>query len=291
LRLFITNRGLRIILLLTILGSGTGANLFSQDNRTLKVEESYNLPPVLSEISGMICIRDTVFAINDSGNGSFIYMLDASDFSRRATVYLRNIRNIDWEELCYFDGDLYIGDFGNNLGNRKDLAIYRLPLKNLFDHSPAPGKIQFNYAAQVSFKIMPGKHPWDCEAMVVNNEGIWLFSKNWKDRYTILYRINDEIMHYSATALDTLKIDFLVTGSFLDSESDELFLCGYTKKSTYLAVIRDYTKTGFSTDPEVYHIPELENMQVESVYVKDNYIYLASERTSRNQRIYKIIKP
>ena len=290
-RLLITDTGPRIALLLAILCGGTGSDIFSQDYRMLKVKKSYDLPSPLAEISGMVSIGDTVFAINDSGNGSFIYLLNASDFTLTATVRLGSIRNIDWEELSFFDGNLYIGDFGNNFGNRQDLAIYRLTLENLFDRSPSPGKIQFNYAAQVSFKPIPGKHPWDCEALVVTREGIWLFSKNWKDRNTILYRINDELKHYSVTAVDTLEIDFLVTGSFLDSESDELFFCGYLKKRTYLAIIRDYSYSGFSTEPEVYYIPEIENMQVESLFVKDNYIYLASEKASGRQKVYKLIKP
>ena len=39
-----------------------------------------------------------------------------------------NSKNKDWEDITKDNKFLYIGDFGNNLNNRKDLKIYKVPL-------------------------------------------------------------------------------------------------------------------------------------------------------------------
>ena len=38
---------------------------------------------------------------------------------------MSNIKNTDWEEISQDKDFIYIGDIGNNSGNRDDLKIYR----------------------------------------------------------------------------------------------------------------------------------------------------------------------
>jgi sugar lactone lactonase YvrE len=45
--------------------------------------------------------------------------------------------NIDWEDITKDkDGNLYVGDFGNNDNERKDLCIYKIDKKSLTTKVP-----------------------------------------------------------------------------------------------------------------------------------------------------------
>ena len=97
-----------------------------------RITQRIKLDRRLSEISGIDIWQDTlVVAVNDGGNLPVVYFLT---FEGKIVheVYLKNARNKDWEDLTIGKNDtLYIGDFGNNLGNRKDRAIYKLDLKRI----------------------------------------------------------------------------------------------------------------------------------------------------------------
>ena len=82
-----------------------------------------SFPADLNEISGIQFIQHSFWAINDGGNPARLYQIDT--FGNIVKTFKIPASNTDWEDICS-DGDsmLYIGDFGNNDNNRKDLAIY-----------------------------------------------------------------------------------------------------------------------------------------------------------------------
>ncbi|MFN4257285.1 MAG: hypothetical protein ACK4Q5_19975, partial [Saprospiraceae bacterium] len=85
------------------------------------------LPAALREVSGMVGpkndARDSLFLLNDSGNTPEIFRLNLA--TRQISSLQLPIQNRDWEDLAADpQGNLYIGDFGNNLNRRKDLRIY-----------------------------------------------------------------------------------------------------------------------------------------------------------------------
>ena len=250
-----------LIILLFISG-----HLKAQGINTLKVDSQLSISLLLGEISGMSFHEDDVYALNDGGNGS----------------------NKDWEELSIYNGNLYIGDLGNNSGTRRDLAIHRIKIDSLSESKPPVFTTWIEYLMQKEYKRAIHNHEWDCEAMVVTKDGIYCFSKNWKDLTTRLYRV-EEGKNNILSPIDSFNAGFLVTGAYYHSQGKSLYLCGYYKNDTYLLHFRNTDNVRFSEDYTKYIIPELRFTQVESIFVRGNYVYLASERTLKKQAIYRIL--
>lgn len=95
----------------------------------------------------------------------------------------------------------------------------------------------------------------------------------------------------SIEAIDSLNLKYLVTGAFYENKGGKLYLCGYEENNIYLTVIKVDENINFLGEYKSYILPELKNTQVESLYVKENVVYLASERTRYAQAIYKIVLP
>ena len=85
------------------------------------------LPNTLYEVSGieMKTNSDTIWMINDSGNTPRVYAVNIEGEIVR-TVKL-DAKNKDWEDLTFdSQGNLCIGNFGNNYSKRKNLAILKV---------------------------------------------------------------------------------------------------------------------------------------------------------------------
>ncbi|WP_243389575.1 hypothetical protein [Flavobacterium cyanobacteriorum] len=79
----------------------------------------------LSEVSGIEYTGNALWAIEDSGNKNILYRLsDAGEITAQIAIACKNK---DWEDITSdTEGNLYIGDFGNNDNDRDDLAIYKI---------------------------------------------------------------------------------------------------------------------------------------------------------------------
>lgn len=277
----------RSLFLIIVICLGTGHTSFSQDTRILPLESEIIISLLLGEISGMAYEGDDIYALNDGGNGPYIFQLDMHTGRTKERYRIDNIRNTDWEELALHNGYLYIGDFGNNMGKRRDLAIHMISIDSLDYADPPVSTTGIAYSQQKSFKRSRHDHRWDCEAMVVCNDGIYLFSKNWKSRVTEMYEVKEGEMNNLSPA-DSFDAGFLVTGAYYDSMHEGLYLCGYYDNETFLLHFRNAGTVRFTDDYRKYVVPGLKNTQVESVFRKGDYIYLASERTLKAQAIYRI---
>lgn len=261
--------------------------LHSQEARILKIDSYFFLSPLLAEISGMCHYDNNIYALNDGGNGAYIFKLDPLNGELKEKYRLRNLRNKDWEELSVYDGYLYIGDFGNNRGQRTDLAIYRVKIDSLHYSEPPFVITRMEYLRQEGKTMSKKENEWDCEAMTVTGGGIYCFSKNRKDMITRMYHLKENTHNY-LSPVGSFNAGFLVTGAYYHGDGNYLFLCGYHKKETYLLRFEVKDKPGFTGEYTRYVLPGLRNTQVESVFVKGDYLYLASEKTSVHQAIYRI---
>ncbi len=88
----------------------------------------------MSEASGLAISRNypgCIWSHNDSGNGSNIFLIDTATATIKVQVNLRNIPNVDWEDMAIGPGPregkwhLYLADTGDNLERRKSYSIYR----------------------------------------------------------------------------------------------------------------------------------------------------------------------
>src|SRR5690606_13775651 len=78
--------------------------------------------------SGMIFHKPTqnLWMLQDKGNPSELYVY-STERTFEKTITINNQKNTDWEDLSQdTQGNIYIGDFGNNKNERKDLRILKL---------------------------------------------------------------------------------------------------------------------------------------------------------------------
>jgi hypothetical protein len=92
-----------------------------------KNKKGIKLPSIIDESSGLAFYNDTLLIThNDSGDKPLLYF-----FTLRGklvhTLFIENALNEDWEDITSDNqGNIYIGDIGNNNNKRKDLKIYKI---------------------------------------------------------------------------------------------------------------------------------------------------------------------
>ena len=144
------------------------------------------LPSALSESSGIEVINNNLFVThNDGGDEPRLYFIDSSGVLQRE-VFVSNAKNTDWEDVTITaDGKVFVGNFGNNGHNRKDLVIYVLPdYKTWTSDTVQAEVIEFNYGDQSAYPPIANNRVFDCEALAFYNDSLYLFSKNWSSPFT-----------------------------------------------------------------------------------------------------------
>jgi hypothetical protein len=151
-----------------------------------------DLPKTLKEVSGVESARNSnlIWMINDGGNRSKLFAISKKGKIKRE-VYIKT-KNHDWEDLTSDEeGNIYIGDFGNNLSKRKNLKILKIKKKHLNKKSAEVVKIEFKYENQKKFPPKNKKLYFDAEAFFYFNKYIYIFTKSRvKNKYgkTFLYK-------------------------------------------------------------------------------------------------------
>jgi hypothetical protein len=164
-------------------------------------------------------------------------------------IKLENVVNTEWEEISQDSIYIYIGDFGNNSqGNRTDLHILRIEKKSFLLNKPVIDTISFSYSDQIDFSAQkPNSTDFDCEAFVVSQDSIYLFTKQWSQNKTSVYVLPKNPGNYIAQYKEILNVDGLITGATM-TPKNEIVLCGYTKNfQTFLYLVYDLKNFDFTT--------------------------------------------
>lgn len=204
-----TNRG-KFLLLTSLLVILTGCEKGSRDaqagrrSREARAEQkpktqpngNYGLPVKvgvledrsIDESSGIVASRTTpgmYWTHNDSGDGPFIYAFDNRG-RNRGVWRVTGARADDWEDMAAGPGPhpgtnyLYIGDIGDNSGNRSSIIVYRIPEPAITAASEGAGKksAQPTEAAEV-LRLRYPDGPHDSESLMVHpvSGKIYLVSK------------------------------------------------------------------------------------------------------------------
>ncbi|WP_257984554.1 hypothetical protein [Psychroflexus sp. MES1-P1E] len=161
------------------------------------VEEKFDLPIILSESSGAIFFNDKLIIHNDSGNENNLYELDTISGLVTRTVTVTNATNVDWEDIAQDETSIYIGDIGNNSGDRTDLKIYTLNKSDYLSSTNVTAEIiNFSYSDQIDFAPNPNNTEWDAEALIsFDVNSLILFTKNWVNGTTKAYSIPKTAEH------------------------------------------------------------------------------------------------
>lgn len=191
------------------------------DTVQLKIEKSLN------ESSGLVRINTQLWTHNDSGGEPILYAIDSTGKQITRSVTIAGVENNDWEEVTRDSTHVYIGNFGNNLGRRKNLEIYKVDIDALLlKENITPEIIKFSYPEQTEF---PGSynHNFDCEAFIVMNDSLYLFTKNWADKHCSIYRIPIDPGDYNAELISTFDTRGVITGATINQRTGDILLLGY----------------------------------------------------------------
>ena len=235
--------------------------------------EITRLSKKINETSGLEIIDGNFITLNDSGDDPALYTFNKSE-KNLSKILIKGAQNKDWESLALDDKYIYIGDIGNNKGNRKDLKIYLIDFDfKLID------SINFNYNNQSKFKKKK-KNKFDAEALVSFNDSLMIFSKNRKKLTTEGYALPKTPGSYSVKPKYSFDVDALITGGDYNSKLDLLALVGYSYsiKKQYLFLIDKFSyKTSKDSVFTKYEIP-ITNAQIEAIKIIDEKNYwLTSE--------------
>jgi hypothetical protein len=267
---------------------------------------SYNPPVVvdpindtLFESSGLQWVNGSLWSFNDRNGTPDLYRIDTASKAILQTVRLKGASNVDWEEVSYDGTYFYVGDFGNNLnGARTDLKIYKFPYSAIPGYRTNPkAAIDSNRIEVISFRYSDQPQPpvpgelnttkFDCEAMIVNDGKIHLFTKNWISDTSTHYVINSTSAgEYIATPVDTLVTGYLVTGATKAPGKDVIVLLGYLAEGLryhFMHLLYGYNGDKyFSGNKRKINLPPALDMgQAEGItFRNDHYGYISNERVT-----------
>lgn len=238
------------------------------------------LPDELRETSALVFVNDALFSLNDSGNAADLFHIDPES-GKILHQYGTGLQHTDWEALTTDGTSLYIGDFGNNTGNRKDLTVYKVHKDSLRNRNSDVGAVAvpFFYPEQQDFSSRNLRHNFDAEAMIFLNGSIHIFTKEWLSAGTTHYILNPEIDGLQpASKVESTVPGFMVTDAAYFNQ--KLYLLGYTKKAEVFLSVYDETDPGifFGRKPQKYYLGTAFGIgQAEGIAVREEGIYISSE--------------
>lgn len=258
-----------------------------------EVTVEFSLPKKLKEVSGIALSKDkkTIWAIEDQGNKNVIYGLDRVG-NQIADVLVENAENHDWEDITADNqGNIYIGDFGNNENDRRNLSILKVDLKDASQKSTnVTQTTTFHYEGQTEFP--PKKSHWlyDCEAFVEKDGYFYLFTKNRSkgfDGTFLVFQVPNKAGDFEAKLLAKLKLqggysDAAITSAALNSRNQVVLL---THKNVY--VLSSLFDKNF--EKVILKTPLNHNSQKEAVvYLDDRTVLIADEKDGKEGgNVYK----
>lgn len=273
-------------------GAVTNDGSCTYNAANISAVSSTAISSTLNETSGLVLWNNELWTHNDSGNTTEIFNLDLSDFNNFSALNIPGVTNTDWEEIAQDENYLYLGDFGNNAnGNRTDLKIYRISKTSITQGSPVVDDILFSYEDQIDFSAQGGNNTdFDCEAMIVVGNSIFLFTKEWVSQETTVYALPKSPGTHSAINQGSYNVNGLITGATYVKGRQLVVLSGYTidlisfsplliAPNTFIFLLYDFSDNDFfSGNKRKIDFGGQDNLQVEGIASTDgiNY-YLSNE--------------
>jgi len=239
---------------------------------------NFPLDSLIPESSGLILWNGTLLTQNDNTD-TRLYAIDTANGQLKQSYSLSNVVNKDWEALAQDSLYAYLGDVGNNVnGNRKDLRIIRVLKSTLTRTHPALDTISFSYPDQTDFSPQGNNNTdFDCEAMIVTKDSIFLFTKQWISKQTTIYALPKLPGDYSAIKRATLAVDGLVSDACYLPEKRLIVLIGYsTLVQPFFFLLYDFHPTDFLSGNKRKIDLAQSFKQVEGIATKDGLRYFVT---------------
>jgi hypothetical protein len=210
------------------------------------------LPKILKEASGLYIDHNGNFWSHNDDRYSFLYCFDSTGTILK-TVYL-NHPNKGWEDLAHDEKiNVYIGSFGNNRNDRKDLTIYKIKSPDSISAKVTSGEIiKYHYSDQKQFPPPESNRNYDADALISFKDSLYIFTKNRTKPFTgftRVYQLPQLLGEYQAKLMDSVFVgigpmmDSWITGADISPDKKTLVLLGHEK----LWIIRNFKGSKFST--------------------------------------------
>ena len=252
------------ISLLVFLGCPSNSS-DGESNKTkyalLDVTSTVSLSGKVAETSGLAQYNNGLWTHNDNGNRSILFQINPDNGKVEKSIKFNEIKNRDWEEIATDNEYLYIGDIGNNEGDRKKLRVNKMAISILDIDSTQteiePEKIKFNYP-EIPPKLKNNNHNFDAEAFLPTEETIFIFSKNWGNQQCDLWTIPNKDGEWIAKRISSFDTDGLITSATFLEDQSKVVLLGYNKGSLprpFIWVLSNFTEGDFfSGDKQRYNL-------------------------------------
>lgn len=252
------------------------------------LKELYSLPKKLKEVSGIAYFPDTdiLYTLEDSGNKNAVYAINSKGELEK-TITVSNAKNVDWEDITKDkSGNIYIGDFGNNDNERKDLCIYKVAknqLKN--DVAKAEYKVSFSYPEQTEFPPRKKEMFYDVEGFFERGGYFYLFTKNRSKGFNgtaFIYKIKNASGAQKAVKIGEFKTcnnynHCVLTSATISPDGKKVALLSHDKVLLFKNFKGDLFHKGTQTQIELNHFSQKEAI----VFKDNNTLLIADEKTNK----------
>lgn len=248
----------------------------------------YPLPKKLKEVSGITYFPETnlIYALEDSGNKNEIYAINSGG-KLENTIAITNAENVDWEDITKDkEGNIYIGDFGNNDNERNDLCIYKIAKNELSkENTVSEYKISFSYPEQTEFPPKKKELFYDVEGFFEYQNYFYLFTKNRSkgfDGTAFIYKILNAPGIQKAVRIGEFKTcdhynHCVLTSATISPDGKKVALLSHDKIVLFEGFQRDLFHQGSQTEIKLNHFS-----QKEAIVFKDNTtLFIADEKTNK----------
>jgi len=248
----------------------------------------YSLPKKLKEVSGIAYFPSNklLYTLEDSGNKNAIYAINANGKLER-TITISNAVNVDWEDITKDKNDnIYIGDFGNNDNERKDLCIYKVNKNQLNqDVASAEYKVSFSYPEQTEFPPKKKEMFYDVEGFFEHGGYFYLFTKNRSkgfDGTAFIYKIKNAQGTQKATRIGEFKTcsnynHCVLTSATISPDGKKVVVLSHDKIVLFKDFKGDLFHKGTQTEISLDHFSQKEAI----VFKDNNTLLIADEKTNK----------
>jgi len=244
----------------------------------------FELSNKLEENSGLMFYRNMLWTLEDKGSKPKIFSIKQKNGKIKQKIELINSKNMDWEDLAQDEKNIYIGDFGNNDGNKSILKVYKVAKSSIpwkGDFVVDSDLIEFSYPDQHDYRAAFRATNFDCEAFLCKGDSLYLFTKNWNDKKTNVYSVPKVKGTYIAKLSGSFNVNGLITGADISSDQTKLILCGINESLPFIWYLTDFDENNFFSGYRIkLNLVGLYGVQTEGICFENNdTLYLSNEKS------------